>query len=180
MDEGLGERRLDGNVVYDGKIVRLEVDRVELANGHRTVREVIRHPGAVVVLPMHTDGRVVLVRQYRYPTGRVLLELPAGKLDAGEKPLDCARRELAEETGYRAVSWQALGSFFTTPGFTDEVLHAFAAQDLGPAQDASPEPDEVLRLVELPLAEVERRAHTGELADAKSLATLLLWRLHQV
>ncbi len=181
MDDGrLREERLDGEVVYDGRIVRLEVDHVRLANGHETVREVIRHSGAVVVLPLHADGSVTLVRQFRYPVGRVLLELPAGKLDRpGEEPLECARRELAEETGLKASSWRRLGSFYTTPGFTDEIIHAFAAEGVERDASATPEDDEVLEPVTLAMDELEAMAAHGEILDAKTLATLALWRSAQ-
>ncbi len=175
MDEGLFEERLDGRVVYDGKIVRLEVDRVRLSNGHETVREVIRHSGAVVILPLGTGGTVTLVRQYRYPIGRALLELPAGKLDRpGEDPLQCARRELAEETGLAAASWRKLGSFYTTPGFTDELIHAFAAEGTVPDPTARPEADEVLRTVTMTLEELRELATGGGITDAKTLAVLAL------
>jgi len=178
MDERLHEERLGGEVVYDGRIVRLEVDRVRLSTGHETLREVIRHSGAVVILPLHSGGEVTLVRQYRYPIGRVLLELPAGKLDReGEDPLDCARRELAEETGLKARSWRRLGSFFTTPGFTDEIIHAFVAGEVEPDGAATPEDNEVLEPLTLPLEELEALAARGEIVDAKTLAALALWRL---
>jgi ADP-ribose pyrophosphatase len=177
MDEMMRETKVAGSTVYDGKIVRLDVDRVRLPNGREVVREVVRHPGAVVVVPVLDHERIVLVRQYRYPVEDVLLELPAGKLDKGEEPLDCARRELAEETGYRGRRWKTLGSFYTTPGFTNEVLHAFVAEDLEEGGEASPDPDEILRAVSLPIGEIFGMAREGRLRDAKTLAALLLWQL---
>ncbi len=177
MDEMMEEVRVSGSTLYDGKIVRLDVDRVRLANGHEVVREVVRHPGAVVVVPVLDRGRMVLVRQYRYPVGEVLLELPAGKLDQDEDPLACAGRELAEETGYRARHWTALGSFYTTPGFTDEVLHAFVAEGLEAGTDLLPDQDEILSAVSLPIGDVLRMAQEGNLRDAKTLAGLFLWQL---
>ncbi len=176
-DDNLREERIGGEVIYDGKIVHLEVDRVRLPNGHETIREVIRHQGAVVMLALDEEERVLLVRQYRYPVGRVLLELPAGKLDPGEEPLVCARRELAEETGYAAGSWRQLGSLLTTPGFTDEIIHVFLATGLEPVEDSSPDEDEFLEAVQLPMAEVEELILSGKIQDAKTLAALLLWRL---
>ena len=129
-DDRLLEKKIGGECVYQGRILDLEVDRVQLPSGGEALREVIRHKGAVVVLPLHEDRSIELVRQYRYPMGEVLLELPAGKLDPGEDPVECAGRELAEETGWRPVEIHELGSFFTTPGFSDEVLHAFIATPL--------------------------------------------------
>jgi ADP-ribose pyrophosphatase len=177
MDEMMREEKVAGSTVYDGKIVRLDVDRVRLPNGREVVREVVRHPGAVVVVPVLDHERIVLVRQYRYPVEDELLELPAGKLDPGEEPLACARRELAEETGYRGQRWKALGSFYTTPGFTNEVLHAFVAEGLEEGSEASPDPDEILRAVSLPVGEIFKMAREGRLRDAKTLAALFLWQL---
>ena len=177
MDEALKENRVSGETVYDGKIVRLDVDRVRLASGCEVVREVVRHPGAVVVVPVLDRERIVLVRQYRYPVEDVLLELPAGKLDRGETPLDCARRELGEETGYRARNWESLGAFYTTPGFTNEVLHAFVAEGLETGSSSLPDPDEVIRVVSLPVRQLLEMAREGSLRDAKTLAALFLWQL---
>jgi len=176
-DDTLREDRIGGEVVYDGKIVHLEVDRVRLPNGHETVREVVRHQGAVVMLALDEGERVHLVRQYRYPVGRVLMELPAGKLDPGEEPLLCAKRELAEETGYSAGNWRRLGSILTTPGFTDEVIHVYLATELEMAEGASPDEDEFLEAVQLPLGEVEELIRSGQIVDAKTMAAILLWRL---
>ena len=121
--------RIDGKTVYEGRILDLEVDRVGCQTG-RGPREVVRHRGAVVVLPLLPDGRIVLVRQHRYPTGEVLLELPAGKLDPGEPPVVCAVRELEEETGWRAAETTRSVGSTPLPAFTDEVLHAFVATAL--------------------------------------------------
>jgi ADP-ribose pyrophosphatase len=173
----LYEERIGGELVYDGRVVHLEVDRVRLPNGHETIREVVRHQGAVVMLALDGERRVLLVRQYRYPVGRILLELPAGKLDPGEEPLACARRELAEETGVGARRWQQLGTLLTTPGFTDEAIHVFLATGLEPVEGASPDEDELLQAVRIPLWELEEMVRNGEVQDAKTLAALYLWRL---
>jgi ADP-ribose pyrophosphatase len=174
----LREDRISGELVYEGRILDLEVDRVRLPNGGETTREVVRHRGAVVVLPLHEDGRIEFVRQFRYPMGEVLLELPAGKLDPGEKPLACASRELAEETGWKPVELHALGSFFTTPGFTDEVLHAFIATPLGTAPEVAQDPDEVIEIVTMTVEEALAACREGAIRDSKTLATLLLAQVH--
>ena len=176
-DSRLREERISGERVYSGKILDLDVDRVLLPGGGEVFREVVRHRGAVVVLPLHADGRIELVRQYRYPTGTVVLELPAGKLDPGEEPTTCAARELEEEVGWRAVEIHALGSFFTPPGFSDEVLHAFVATPLEPAPDAVPDPDEAIEVVTMTVEAALAACQSGEIRDSKTLATLLLSRL---
>ncbi len=177
MSDHLRERRIAGSRVYTGKILDLEVDRVVLPNGHETVREVVRHRGAVVILPLLGDGDIIFVRQFRYPVGTVLLELPAGKLDPGEPPEACARRELEEETRYGAGRLRLLGAFFTTPGFTDERITAFLAEDLVPRRDAEPDEDEFLDVVRIPSEQALEMAREGRLDDAKTLATLFLWRV---
>ena len=177
-DDRLLEKKIEGERVYEGKILDLEVDRVQLPNGTETLREVVRHKGAVVVLPLHEDRRVELVRQYRYPTETVVLELPAGKLDPGEEPVACAGRELAEETGWKPVEIHELGSFFTTPGFTDEVLHAFIATPLEPAPEIAQDPDEAIENVTMTLDEALDACRDGTIRDCKTLATLFLAQLH--
>jgi len=175
-DGRLLEERIGGQVIYEGKIVRLEVDRVRLPNGHETLREVVRHQGAVVMVALDRDQRLLMVRQYRYPIGRVLLELPAGKLDAGEKPLACAQRELAEETCFAARRWRQLGSLLTTPGFTDEIIHVFLAEELEVVEGAGPDEDEFLEALRIPVSEVMERIANGEIQDAKTLAAIFLWQ----
>ena len=113
--------------IYQGRVINLRVDEIEIKDGLNVRREVIEHPGAVVIVPVDRDGRVLWVRQHRYAAGRELLELPAGTLEHGETPETTARRELPEETGFAAGSWQKLGGFFSAPGFCSEYLHAFLA-----------------------------------------------------
>jgi ADP-ribose pyrophosphatase len=174
----LREEQISGELVYQGRILNLEVDRVRLPNGGEASREVVRHKGAVVVLPLHEDRRVEFVRQYRYPMGEVLLELPAGKLDPGEEPAECAGRELAEETGWKPVEIHELGSFFTTPGFTDEVLYAFIATPLEPAPDVAQDPDEAIENVTMTVEEALAACRSGEIRDSKTIATLFLAQLN--
>ena len=176
-DDRLVEKKIDGKQIYEGRILDLEVDSVLLASGNEATREVVRHKGAVVVLPLHADRRIEFVRQYRYPMGEVLLELPAGKLDPGEEPIACAGRELAEETGWKPIEIHELGSFFTTPGFTDEVLHAFVATPLEPAPDIAQDPDEAIDNITMTVEEALAACRDGTIRDSKTIATLFLAQL---
>ena len=177
-DDRLVEKKIDGKRIYQGNILDLEVDRVLLPSGGEASREVVRHQGAVVVLPLHEDRRIEVVRQYRYPMGEILLELPAGKLDPGESPAACAGRELAEETGWYPVEIHELGSFFTTPGFTDEVLHAFIATPLQPAPDVAKDPDEAIESVTMTVEEAFNACRDGTICDSKTIAAIFLAQLH--
>ncbi len=174
-DEHLLERRLSGRRAYDGKLLILDVDEVEMPGGGRAVREVIHHPGAAVMLPLLPDGRILMVRQYRYAAGEILLELPAGKLDDKEEPEACARREIVEETGYEASRAIRLGSFFVSPGYSDEIIHAFLLTGLErAAHGAGTDADEALEVVVLTLDELRGLVRRGEIRDSKSLTTLVL------
>ena len=157
--------------VFEGRTVVLDIDEVELPGGRRVELEVVRHPGAAAVVPFASDRSVLLIRQFRHAAGGTIWEVPAGKLD-GEPPEVCARRELEEEAGRRAGRLERLGSVFTTPGFTDEVIHLFAAFDLEEVP-ARPEDDEVIEVVEVPLREALEMVFSGELRDAKSALALL-------
>jgi ADP-ribose diphosphatase len=163
---------IDRRPIYDGRVVRLSVDRVRLPNGNVTELELIRHPGAAAALPLAEDGTVLLVRQYRHATSDWLLEVPAGKLDPGEAPESCALRELEEETGVRASRLEPLGWIWTTPGFTDERIWLYLACDLAPSRQEL-QHDEVLSVVRMPLAEAVEAAASGEIRDAKSVCTIL-------
>jgi len=164
-------RVLSSREVYRGNVLSLRVDEIELSEGRSAVREVVEHPGAVVIAAVDEHQRVYLVRQYRHPIGRDLLELPAGMLEMGEEPLAAAMRELREEAGLIAERWTALGSFYSSPGFANESLHAFMARDLTQV-DTDPDDDEDLAIVRRPLSRVY--GTLNELTDAKTLATLLL------
>lgn len=157
--------------VFAGRIVTLNVESVTLPNGARVELEIIHHPGAAAVVPLHEDGSVLLVRQYRHAAGGYLLEIPAGKLEPGEDPRDCARRELEEETGYRAGRLDFLVSLLTTPGFTDEVIHLYRATGLTPGTQALGH-DEVLEVVSMDLGEAVREIRRGGIRDAKTIAGL--------
>ncbi len=160
--------------VYRGRVVSLRVDDVELAPGSTVRREVVEHPGAVVVVAEDGRRRILWVKQYRYAVGRTLLELPAGTLDPQETPEACARRELEEETGHTASTWRLLGTFYTAPGFCTEYMHAFAASGLRRGK-VHLDADEEIEVVPLTLAESLRRLDAGEIEDAKSIAALHLY-----
>jgi ADP-ribose pyrophosphatase len=164
---------LSSRAIYEGKIVSLRVDEIALEGGTTATREVVEHPGAVVIVALEGDGTVVLVRQYRHAVKRYLLELPAGGLEPGEEPLTTAQRELREEVGLEAACWTALGYYFSSPGFANEMLHVFLAEDLRPAY-AEPDEDEDIAVVRYSLRELYE--HPDGLQDAKSLAALLLLR----
>jgi len=165
-------QRLSRRVAYSGIFLKVNIDRVALPNGREVDLEFIEHPGASAVVPLHADGTVTLIRQFRYATGGYILEVPAGKLDPGETPEQCARREVEEEAGVRAGALHPLGAIWTTPGFTNERIWLFAATQLAEgAQDL--QQDEVLDVVRMPLREALALIERGELPDGKSLAALV-------
>ena len=164
---------LDHRRVFEGKILALDVDQVEEPGDVRAMREVVRHRGSVAALAVHDDGRVVLIRQYRYAADQSLWELPAGRLDPGETPAEGAARELEEEVGLRAEKVEPLRDFYTTPGFCDEVLHLFRLTGLRPVP-ARPEADERIETVTMPLEEALALLDRGEIREGKTLIGLLL------
>jgi ADP-ribose pyrophosphatase len=159
--------------VYKGRVVDFNLEEVRLPNGRTVQLEILRHPGASAVVPLQEDGQVVLIRQYRHAAGGMIYEIPAGRLDPGESPLDCARRELAEEVGQAASQWERLGAIWTTPGFTDEKIHFFLARHLTPVGQAL-EHDEVIEVVKRPLEEVIAMIRRGEIEDGKTICALML------
>ncbi len=158
--------------VFKGRVVDLSVETVRLPNGNVCDLEVIRHPGAAAVVPLDDDGHVLLVRQYRHAAGGYILEVPAGKLDPGERPETCALREVEEETGHRPGGLAPLGWIYTTPGFTDEKIWLFLATGLTRTRQDL-QRDEVLTVERLPLADAVSRAERGDIVDAKSVCALL-------
>ena len=179
MDEGQeggGERVLDSERIFAGKLLALRVDRVALASGRETTREVVEHPGAVAIVPLLPDGRVVLVRQYRHAVGRVLLEIPAGTLDQpGESEEGAVARELEEETGYRAARLTPLTTFYTAPGFCTERLTVYLATGLTRGEQ-NPAHDEAITVELVALDDIPTLLARGELGDAKTLVGLLAAR----
>ena len=166
------EETTDEMPVTRAKTIDVTTEIVDLPNGRRVEFDFVRHPGAAAVVPFLDDGRVLLIRQFRFATGGEIMEVPAGKLDPGEAPEVCAARELEEETGYRAGRLERLGSIWTTPGFCNEIIHLYAAFDLAPAEQRL-EPDEIIELVPTPLEEA-LGALSGPVVDGKTATALLL------
>jgi ADP-ribose pyrophosphatase len=171
---------VDKQVIFSGSRVRLEVHTLaDDATGKRVAKEVVVHPGAVVILPLMSDGTAVLIRNRRYAIGQVLLELPAGTLEKGEIPINCAGRELIEETGFIAGRLQPLTAFFASPGIISERIYAFAAFNLEPAAVDLDEGEEI-EVVPTPFAEAIEMVRDGRIQDAKTIATLLFYdRFHR-
>jgi len=169
----LTEKTLESKRIFEGRLVNLRVDTVELPNGRISTREVVEHKGAVAIVPMLDHQTIVLVRQYRQPAGRVLLEIPAGTLDKGEDPADCARRELEEEIGYSPGLLTEMFHSYLAPGYSTEMLHTFLAEDLQKSE-VNRDTDEFLEIVTVSLEDAVKMIDTGEIVDAKSICGILL------
>ena len=161
-------------IVHVGRRIRVAVDTTTAPDGRVIKRDMIFHPGAVVILPVLDAGNVVLLRNHRFVIGETLWELPAGTVEPNEPLESCARRELLEETGYTAAKWRSLGYIYASPGVLDEKLHLFVAEELTPGA-AKPEPDEQLEPVVVHLGDAIRMCLDGTIRDAKSITALLLW-----
>ena len=173
-DDSLSEIYQDGETIYDGKIIRVEKWRVSLPDGREAAREVVIHKGAAAIVPVDAQGMVTLVRQHRVALDTFTWEIPAGKLDSvSEDPLDCAKRELEEETGLRAANWRRLSHVITTPGFCTEQISIYLATELS-QHEAHADQDEFLRLQKMPLDEAVNRVMAGEFRDAKTCLGLLM------
>ncbi|SIT66833.1 NUDIX domain-containing protein [Edaphobacillus lindanitolerans] len=173
--EKFEERTVSTKTIYEGKIITVELDDVILPDGKPAKRELVRHPGAVAIVPLLEDGRIVLVEQYRKALGKSMIEVPAGKLEPGEAPAVTARRELEEETGYACAELVHITTFATSPGFADEVVHMFAARGLTRIEEpAAGDEDEFVELHEATLEEAEAMMEDGRIFDAKT-AFSLLW-----
>lgn len=168
MDEHLKETRVDGKLAYDGYFIKVQCDTVRLPDGKTTEREYIRHPGAVVILPLFDDGTVLLERQYRYPNDRVFLEFPAGKIDPDEDHLECAKRELQEETGYTATDWKFVCTIHNAIAYSDEHLEIYLARGLT-AGESKLDEGEFLETFRTPLADVMGWVREGKITDVKTL-----------
>lgn len=168
----LEEKTLDTTQIFDGKVVKLFVDKAQLENGEVVTREVIKHPGGVCVVPLDENGNVLFVKQYRYPHHQVMLEIPAGKLEWGESHHDCGLRELREETGCTCDSYTYLGSLVPTPAYCGEIIHMYLAEGLHyGAQDL--DEDEFLDIEKIPLAKAAEMVMNNEIPDAKTQLAIL-------
>jgi len=179
-DLGMRQTIVERKPIYKGRLLEVELDVAETANGDRVTRDIVIHPGAVVVAPLDAEGRLLLVTQYRLPAGGTLLELPAGTLDVHngqvEDPLEAAHRELEEETGFRAAKMERLGGYWSAPGFSTEYLTLDLATELTAAGDdrLSPDADEDLTLLAIPMADAMAAIDAGLIEDSKSIAGILL------
>ena len=167
-------RVIEKQVLYTGKKCRFELHRLEDEEGRKTQREVVAHPGAVVVLPFLDDNTVLMIRNMRYTIGTILLELPAGTLEKNEDPINCAGRELQEETGYLAARLKPVGNFYSSPGILSEKMYAYAAYDLEKST-AAPEEGEEIEVVPMRFDDAIDGIRTGQIHDGKSIATLLMY-----
>ncbi len=168
----LEEKRLSGELVYDGRIIKVWRDEAQLSNGKTALREVVKHPGGVCVVALDDAENVLFVRQFRYPHGKVLLEIPAGKLEYGEDHRACGLRELREETGCTCDSFEYLGSLLPTPAYDTEVIHMYLARGLH-AGEQSLDEDEFLEVEKIPLKKAAEMILNNEIADAKTQAAIL-------
>ena len=174
MDENLIEKKISSEDIFDGVLLHVKRDMVELPNGHKSTREWIKHPGASAVVPILPNGNIILVKQFRYPVNKVTIEIPAGKLDSeGEDPLICAERELSEETGFTAGKIRKLTSIATTVGFSNEWIHLYVAEDLKPGKQHTDE-DEFINCLKVPIKDALQMIDEGKIFDAKSVIAILL------
>jgi ADP-ribose pyrophosphatase len=174
--QSMNEKTIDSRMIFSGKLLKLEVQDVELESGRKTIREIVRHPGACAVLAELPDGRFVLVRQFRKPVEKDVLEIVAGVLEPGEDPDQCAAREVREETGYKPSQLSKLGTVFPAPGYTDEMLHLYHAGLLSERADDVPDEDEKIEAVCISREDLEEMISNGTIEDAKTLAAWVLYK----
>ena len=175
MEDNLFEKRVSSQQIFKGKILTLFYDKVELPNGIVASREKVSHPGAVAVVPVNNKGEVVLVKQFRYPIEKILIEIPAGKLDSGEPALKCAERELHEEAGVVNGTLALLATIYTSPGFSDEKMDIFIATDFEEKEN-NPDHDEFLHIFKANIIECLEMIENGDISDAKSIIGIMLAR----
>ncbi len=172
ISEHLKEELLSTSYLYRGRIINVRHDRVKIPGGKIAFREIVEHPGAVAILALNEQGKVIMVRQHRQPAGDVLLEIPAGKLDPGEEPLECARREMLEETGLCSDDWHEIFAFYPSPGFCDETIYLFQAGDLKSGIATTCDPEENIAIVYVSLTDAWKMIQSGEIKDAKTIIAL--------
>ena len=167
------EKKLYSRMIYRGRVVDLYKDNITLADGREAVREVIKHKEAICVLPVEGDS-IILVKQFRYPVNKELIEIPAGIIESGEEPEEAAERELKEETGYRAKSMKKVLSFYSSPGFTNEKLHLFIAEGLEPGKQQM-DPDEEIDVIKVRGEDLYDKILNGEIEDSKTILAVLYY-----
>ena len=164
----LKELKISSQSIFQGKIINLRIDTVQLPNGKEATREVVEHHGAVAVVAINENDEIVLIRQYRAAIDEVIIEIPAGKLELGEDPLICAKRELEEETGYQAGQWKKVFTFYTSPGFSDEKMYLYLAKDIKILEQSLDE-DEFVELFYMPISQAFNDCRNGQIKDAKTI-----------
>ena len=168
------EKTISSKSIYEGKIISLRVEDVKLPDGNIAKRELVKHPGAVAIIPITADGKLILVKQYRKALNRTIIEIPAGRIEVGEAPFITAKRELEEETDYGAGNFTYIQSFATSPGFADEIIHLYLAEELYNIENpAEGDEDEFIELVEVTVEEAEKLVVSGEIYDAKTAFAIL-------
>jgi len=168
------EKTLSSQLIYDGRVIKLRVDTVRMPGGRETRREIVEHRDCVAIIAIDTDDNVLLVKQFRKPVEKELLEIPAGGIDPGEDPATTVRREMQEETGYLPRKVERLGGFYSAPGFSTEYLYLYLATDLAPSQLYA-EDTESIKLVRVPISQIPALIASGKICDAKSIAGLLIY-----
>lgn len=182
-DEAFEEKTVSRELIYKGNIIDVVIDEVELPNGKIGKRELFFHPGAVAMIPITKENKILLVKQFRKPLEKIILEIPAGKIEPGEQNqlLEAAKRELEEETGFRSEQISCVQSMYLTPGFANEYLHVFYAEGLEKVENPRPQDeDEVLELYELTLEEAKEKMMSGQICDAKTIFAIMYWELKQL
>lgn len=171
-DSELIEKKISSEDIFSGNIVHLFKDTVELSNGTTATREYVKHPGAVCIVPLTDDWNVIAERQFRYPHNKIIYEIPAGKIDMGENPLNAAKRELSEETGYKAKDFIYLGELYTSPAILDEIIYMYAATGLT-KEEQHTDDDEFIDIIEISLENMVKLIMDGKIPDAKTQAAVL-------
>lgn len=169
---------LKSDKIFNGKVFDIQVDQIEYDSGNSGVREIVIHPGGAVALAVTDNDKIILVKQFRYPFQKTLLELPAGKLDEGEDPEKCAVRELEEETGYKPGTVKKLGAIYTSPGFCSEILHIYLAENLKEGVHNREEGETDMEVLELTLEDIEGKIASGEIVDAKTISGIHYYKLY--
>jgi ADP-ribose pyrophosphatase len=176
QSEHLNEKQIQSELIYDGRVVHLYRETVQLPDGQTAVRDVVHHSGAVAILPFDPDGKLIMVRQFRLPARRALLEIPAGALEPGEAPERCAIRESQEEIGYKPGSLERIGGVYLAPGYSTEFIHFFVARDLTESRLAH-DADEFLDVERYSLEDVYALIKEGKITDAKTISALMMYQL---